>query len=345
MTDQDRKNRKDQHLDLALSSQGGGAGFEDVQLLRPALPETSLDEVDTSFDLYGKTLSAPIIIEAMTGGTERGEEINASLSRIAGKLGLGFALGSGTIIGEDKDAEASFRIAREVNPKGLIYANCSPSTPVKTIRKLLKITGADGLQVHLNVIQEALMPEGDRDFHWKKAISELLYTFRVPIVVKEVGFGLDLDSMDLLRSIGVMEFDLGGRGGTDFAAVESKRSGRSIDLSGVGLTACQSLIDARSLLDTTIRYTASGGVRTPLDALKCLALGADSIGLAAPVLKVLEEGGEEGCEAYLRDFIDQLKLLMAIHGARNISEARRIEFVLRGDLYDYSIQIEEKSIV
>ena len=341
MSDDVRKKRKDQHLRLALSTEGEGAGLKDIQLRRPALPETSVDLVDTSVNLFGKHLNAPLLIEAMTGGTEWGKRINSSLSSIASRLGIGFALGSGTVIAEDKEAEASFRIARENNRQGLVLANCSPTTPIETIERLIEITEADALQIHLNAVQEALMPEGDRDFRWMDRIASILSSVSVPVIIKEVGFGLDRESIQKLIQTGVSFFDLGGRGGTDFARIENNRSERDFDVSGVGLSTAQSLIDMRSMKNPDITYIASGGIRTPLDALKCMALGASAVGIASPVLKVLDRQGEAACEAYLKEFISQLRLLMAIHGVSDVPHIKDIGFTLKGDLYTYAAQIEK----
>lgn len=318
-----------------LNQENRNGDFSDLRLIRPALPETSLDEVDTSIELFGHHLSAPLLIEAMTGGTERGARINEALSSIASRLNIGFAAGSCSIVAEEPESLNSFAIARKVNKSGLVIANCSPTTPIPAIKKTVGATKADALQIHLNAVQEMSMKEGDRDFRWYEKIAQIKLQVSVPIIIKEVGFGLDRTSVKKLTQLGIRNFDTGGLGGTDFARIEAERGGDSsfVDL---GLSTLESLYDLSDIPGITL--IASGGIRTPLDAFKCLSLGAKAVGIAGPVLRILEAEGAEACEEWLRSFIEELRKLFCLYGCRKVSDSSKLEKVVTGDLESFVSQ-------
>lgn len=339
MADAERAKRKDEHLALALKQADGDNGLGEIELIRPALPEAKLSQVDLSTELFARRLKAPLLIEAMTGGTPEGERINGALARIASDLGIGLALGSCSIVARDPDALGSFTIARRADRRGLLIANCSPSTPVRTVHKTVQKMRADALQIHLNAVQEMAMPEGDRDLTWLDRIAAIKMACPCPIIVKEVGFGLDRRSVERLMEIGIDTFDIGGRGGTNFANIELERSADGTSLSSLpdlGLTTAESLIDLEGI--EGINIIASGGIRKPLDALKCLASGASIVGMAGNVLKVLKQEGEEGCRRYLARFIEELRTLLCLFGCRKVSDARDIEYVLHGSLREFALQ-------
>ncbi len=339
MADEERAKRKREHLELAMKQADGDNGFDEMELIRPALPETKLSQVDLSTSFLAHELKAPILIEAMTGGTDEAAKINEALSRIAKDLGIGLALGSCSIVEKSPESLSSFTIARKVNRKGLLFANCSPTTPMRAIRKTVKCMRADALQIHLNAVQEMAMAEGDRDLTWLEHIGNIRMSCPCPIIVKEVGFGLDRRSVQRLVEIGVDTFDIGGKGGTNFAQIELERDGNDNHLSNLadlGLTTAESLMDLRGIKG--INIIASGGIRTPLDTLKCLVGGASLVGMAGSVLKVLKQEGEEGCRAYLARFIEELRVLLCLFGCQRINDAKKVEYVLHGKLREFAEQ-------
>ncbi len=333
-----RAKRKDEHLDRSIAFQDPSPSpFREIKLIRRALPETCLETVDTHTTLFGKALDFPLIIEAMTGGTERSKKINEGLAQIASSLNIGLALGSCSIVADNPGAIISFAIAREANPDGLIIANCSPTTPIEAISQTLDATRANALQIHINAVQEMAMKEGDRDFRWWNNILAIRKNFNLPIIVKEVGFGIDRDTAKLLTSKGIM-IDLGGSGGTDFAAIENERAGTSecSELSTIGLTTPESLIEMQSVPGAA--FIASGGIRTPLDILKCLSLNALAVGIANPVLKAFEARGLKGTLEYLSDLIQKTRQLICLFGCQNIRSCQNIDKVFTGDLRDFQLQ-------
>ena len=221
-----RSIRKEEHLALTqmfFNAQKTNS-FDQVHLLRPALPESqvNLNAVKTTW--FGKELAAPFFINAMTGGSEKSRQINRQLGEIANKQQIALALGSASILTKEEDQLESFYVAREANPDGLLFANVNPLTPAKAADKIVKDLQADALQIHLNVAQEIPMPEGDRDFVWLDRMLEIKEAAGVPVIVKEVGSGLDPVSLQKLQAAGFSWFDIGGAGGTNFAQIENSRN-------------------------------------------------------------------------------------------------------------------------
>lgn len=332
-TDDLRKKRKDQHLELALKHRAEGDFFADYHLLRPSLPEHCLADTDLTTELFQKKLAAPLLINAMTGGTDKGKQINRRLAEAASELNIGLALGSASVLAHDPSAIDTFKIAREYDPEGLILLNFNPDTPLDVIEKAFDEIKADGIQIHVNAVQESAMAEGDRDFKWMDKIAAISKRFPGKVMVKEVGFGLDPDSVKaLMDKAMVHRFDVSGRGGTDFVGIECERSGKNLDwLADTGLSTLESLALIRREVP---RYTfgphiiASGGIKTPLDALKCFSLGAEAIGLAGPVLEALNQGKEK---EFLQGFIEGLRLVCNLYGLDRPSRASKLKGWFTGD--------------
>ncbi|NLB18278.1 MAG: type 2 isopentenyl-diphosphate Delta-isomerase, partial [Syntrophomonadaceae bacterium] len=223
-----RSQRKKEHLTIArqLGNKYNSCGFDDIALVPNALPELNLEEVDTAISFLGKNLSMPLIINAITGGVDEALTINGSLARLAAQHGLGMAVGSQTIALDDKELSKGFKIVRKENRDGLILANVAANTKPRVALQAVDMIEADGLQIHLNIPQELAMKEGDRDFRGLlDNMAELARIAPVPIIAKEVGFGLSRETCQRLYGAGVRIFDVGGRGGTNFIAIEQARSG------------------------------------------------------------------------------------------------------------------------
>jgi len=345
-----RSARKIEHIKFALELQEeGDSGFGDVHLVHCALPEVHLREIDLSCEIFGKGLAAPIIINAITGGSLEVTGLNRSLARVAAQLNLGMAVGSQTAALRDKGLVKSYTVVREENPDGLILANIGCHLGPEEGMRAVEMIGADALQVHINVPQELAMPEGERDFRgWKDKLVTMVSALEVPVVAKEVGFGLSREVIRDLVGKGVKNFDLGGRGGTNFISIEEMRGGGGLPADW-GITTLCSLMEA---VDVGIPglIIATGGVRSPLDAAKALALGAEAVGMAGPLLKVLIDQGEEGLRVCLEDFINQLKVILLLCGARNLRIMKQVPAVITGQSREWleargiSVNKQAKSI-
>ena len=338
--------------------------FDLVSLVRPALPETRVDQRILLTDLFGVPVSAPFFINAMTGGTNEATDINGALCRVARKTGIAMAFGSANIVSKDFSRLDGFLQARAENPDGPILVNVNPTTPVESVRLLIDRLKPVALQIHVNAVQEAVMPEGDRDFRWIDDIERLHHAVSVPVVVKEVGFGFDVASIGMLAQVGVNAVDVSGKGGTNFAVIENARSlaagGSDFSyLQGIGASTVQSLLNARIVAQlinghgstshiahgvneqegTMPIVIASGGVRNPLDVLKCLAMGARWVGVSGRFLHVLLSDGEEALERLIESWKSQLAVLLALYGAKRLAAADRIDWTLEPRLESYLLQM------
>ncbi|PKM80075.1 MAG: type 2 isopentenyl-diphosphate Delta-isomerase [Firmicutes bacterium HGW-Firmicutes-14] len=328
-----RLTRKDEHIfsSLRLAGRRPESGFSDISLVHNALPEIAVSDISLRTILFGKTLHAPLVINAITGGGRVPAEINQALAAAARETGLAMAVGSQTVAVEKPKYEESFRVVRKENPSGLIMANVGAHVSVEAARRAVEMISADALQVHLNVPQEAVMREGDRDFRgWLKNISIMAAKIAVPLVVKEVGFGLSREVVRRLYEAGVRNFDVGGRGGTNFIAIEYLRSElKGSSLETWGITTAASLVEVKSsgMAETVI---ATGGILNGLDAAKALALGADAAGIAGPYLKVVFERGAAGLIQVIENMKSDLKRVLLMTGTRRPSHLKYVPLVITG---------------
>ncbi len=335
-----RSTRKEEHLALTqmFFNAENSNSFDQVRLLRPALPETVVDRELLAVNWFGKQLSAPFFINAMTGGSEKSKQINQSLGYVAAKAKLAMALGSASILTKEASQLESFYVAREANPDGLLFANVNPLTPAASVKEIIKELEADALQIHLNVAQEIAMPEGDRDFRWLERLKEIREAVSVPIVIKEVGSGLDPISIRQLQAAGFEWFDIGGAGGTNFSQIENSRRQSPIPyLNDLGLPTALAALLAHPLTDKLI---VSGGVRNALDVFKGLALGGKFVGVANCFLHFLLQYGQEELYLEIESWKEQLAALMALYGQTDIEHVQ-IPVYLASDLKNDYEQLKQ----
>ena len=365
MPDSSISGRKADHIELCAE---GDVGFKQtstlldcVRLVHDALPDIKLSEVDTSATLFGRTLRAPIVIAAMTGGTEEAARINRELASIAQERGYGFGLGSQRAMHQRPAAAATYRV-RDVAPTALVLGNVgvvqARAMSTSEVRALVDEVGADALCVHLNPAMELVQPGGDRDFSLGlETIGRLVAKVGVPVIVKETGCGLSASVGRRLRDVGVQHVDVSGAGGTSWVGVETLRATAAGDERSRALgdalwdwgipTAASVGLLAPLGFDTLI---ATGGVGTGLDVARALVLGAHAAGLARPVLKaLLNDGGGRGAAVALLDAVEaELRAVMLLTGSRSVPALRRAPRVISGELRSWlsapsalSGQIEE----
>ncbi len=340
--------RKADHIELCATGDVGFREkttlFEDVELLHDALPELSLDAVDTSVVLLDKRLRAPIIIAAMTGGTERAREINLALAEIAEERGYGFGLGSqrAMLLVEEKSPTYS---VRDVAPSTLVMGNIGAvqarSLPTEALAELSARVGADAMCVHLNPAMEIIQPGGDRDFEGiLSTLERLARELPWPIVVKETGCGIGPSAAERLAKIGVRHVDVSGAGGTSWVAVETARADADARSLGEafrdwGVPTAASIAITRRLRPRFKTIIATGGVASGLDVAKALVLGAHAAGLARPVLKAFMAGGKAGATRFLQEVENELRAAMFLVGARNVAAMRKAPHLVLGRLRRY----------
>lgn len=348
--------RKDDHIKLACEQYNAHAesGFEHVRFIPNALPQLALSNVDASVSVFDETTKwdTPLYINAMTGGSKKGENINESLARVAAKTGLAMASGSLSAALKNPRLAGTFSVIRRFNPHGFVMANVSAGVSAEQAIKAVEILQANALQIHLNAAQELVMSEGDRDFSaWLNNIEDIvraLDSMKVPVVVKETGCGMSAHDVLRLKNVGVRAVDVGGRGGTNFVAIENARRGRKSDyefLDSWGLTTVESLLDiaqcdeilceprdcADSCDSARMQVFASGGVRTPLDVVRSLRLGASAAGVAGEFLHTLINEGEDALVEQIESWKAQIRVIMALLGCKNIEDLRKNSRILIDD--------------
>ncbi|MGO4888138.1 type 2 isopentenyl-diphosphate Delta-isomerase [Anaerobacillus sp. MEB173] len=330
--------RKIDHLEHALAvGQERAHGFNDVQFVHQSMPNCSVDEIQLSTKIGELDLSSPIFINAMTGGGgERTKEINGQLAQVAAKCNIGIAVGSQMSAIKDHTQRETYEIVRKMNPNGLVLANLGSEATVEQAKQAVDMLEANGLQIHLNVIQELVMPEGDRDFtDALKRIEQIVTALSVPVIVKEVGFGMSKETAQQLANAGVTIMDVGGFGGTNFSKVENCR--RETPLSFFddwGIKTTCSIVEVKSN-QPFASVIGSGGIQTSLDIAKSIALGASAVGLAGYILKVLTDKGSDGVLAVLDELHKDLKLIMTALGVTTIPQLQKVPLVISGDTYHW----------
>jgi len=336
-----RSQRKLDHLRLALQGQTQmRPGLDDVAFIPNSLPNICYGNTRIDTSLAHFQLSSPILINAMTGGAEGVTEINRRLAVIAREKRLAMAVGSQMAAIRDPSTRYSFQVVREENPDGIVFANLGAEASLEQAVAAVEMIGANALQIHLNVMQELLMPEGDRDFTgYLENIGRLVRELHVPVVVKEVGFGMSRETIQRLQGVGVEIIDVGGRGGTNFARVENMRRDQPLDMfDDWGLSTVQSLLEAGECQATTGWYIATGGIRHGLDVAKALALGASAVGIAGGFLRLVQSASLDQCLSTVDEWHHQLRVAMTALGAGTIEDLRNVPLTIGGEAAVWAAQ-------
>jgi isopentenyl-diphosphate delta-isomerase len=343
---EETRRRKSEHIKICLTqkaqARNATTGFEDINFVHCALPEINKQGIDLSTHFLGHKFKAPLIVGAMTGGTPEAEKINSTIAETVEKLGLGMGVGSQRAAIEDPSLAHTFDIARRKAPTAFLIANIGAvqlahGYGITEVRKAIEMIGADAVAIHLNALQEVIQPEGQPKFRGIVAkIAELATQLDVPLIVKETGAGIAAEEAKKLEAAGVKAIDIGGVGGTNFAAVEHHRA------NGTESTVQQPLSDvfcdwgiptAPSLIEvcqsTKLPVIASGGVRTGADAAKALAIGAKLASVSQPVLKAAVKGNG-ATENLLLHLIEDLQNIMFLVGAEKVEALLSVPLVVTG---------------
>ena len=327
--------RKAEHLRINIEQDVRAkevtTGFERYRFEHCALPEMALADVDLSVTHFGRTLRVPLLISCMTGGTPEATGVNRTLARVAQEFGFAMGLGSGRVLLEDPSTIESFDV-RSVAPDVLLFANLgavqlNKGYGVPQCRHLTTLVKADALVLHLNPLQEALQPEGDTDFRGLlDRIGDLCDGLNVPVLVKEVGWGLSAQIVRELFDRGVAGVDVAGAGGTSWSEVERHRTHESwrirvaAQFAGWGIPTAQCLRDARAVAPDGL-IIASGGIREGLDATKAIALGADIVGIAGPFLRAAAQGFD-AVHDLASEIVEVMRVATFALGLRSVEELK-----------------------
>lgn len=323
--------RKAEHLRLAMDrrNQLEAHYFDEWRLEHDALPELSLDELDLHADFLGHRLEAPLVISSMTGGTADAAAINRNLAAAAQAAGVALGVGSQRVALDDPSRRWTFQV-RDLAPDVPVLANLGAvqlnhGYGVDECRAAVEMIGADALVLHLNVLQEAVQPEGTADFRGLlDRIADVVEGLEVPVVVKEVGCGISGAVARRLHGAGVRIVDVAGLGGTSWARIESRRA---LDaelgerFAGWGIPTPEAIRQVAAIDGMVV--IGSGGVRTGIDVAKALALGASLAGLAQPFLAPARESAA-AVEDRIDRIVRELRVAMLCSGAGDLGALRRI---------------------
>lgn len=333
-----RKSRKKEHIENYLRTvYEGDTLFKDIFLQHNALPELNFEDINTEVELFGKTIAYPIIINAMTGGCEFAKDINRNLVKLAKEFNIPMAVGSQTVaLCEDEEAIESFKVVREEFPEGLIIANLSANASLEEVTAAIELIQADVIQLHLNPAQEIVMKEGDRQFKGVlDNITNISKQIDKPVIVKEVGMGISKEVGKILYDNGIRWIDISGSGGTNFIEIENMRYPEMdfTELYEWGIPTALSLLECRKL-PNDLKLISSGGVRTSLDIVKSIVLGAEVVGIAGEILLFLLHGDYQAARDYLENTIYKLKVVMLLLGKSNIAELKQVDYRIKGELLE-----------
>lgn len=324
-------NRKDQHIKHALAYQSPYNSFDDIELIQSSLPKYDLAEIDLKTHFAGRDWDFPFYINAMTGGSAKAKAVNQKLAQVAAACGLLFITGSYSPALKNP-SDDSYAV-RSATPDVLLGTNIGLDKPVELGQKAVEAMQPLLLQLHVNLMQELLMPEGERAFKsWRTNLADYAQTISVPLVLKEVGFGMDKKTVQAGLDLGLKTFDISGRGGTSFAYIENQRAEQDRSyLNTWGQSTVQTLLNLGDLREQT-EILASGGVRNPLDMVKALALGARAVGLSRTMLELVERYPLDKAIAIVNGWKGDLRLLMCALNCRTIADLRQVDYLLYGKL-------------
>lgn len=327
------QNRKKEHVELSLNknvSYEKSSGFDRYRFHHNALPEVNTEEVDLSGTLLGQLFTFPLFVSSMTGGYSDAGAVNAQLASFCERRGLPMGVGSQRAMLENSDEIDSFAVVREHAPNAFIAANIGGAQLIGGIgpqhaARLIDSIRADALIIHLNPLQELMQPEGDRNFKGiREGISSIMSEVNCPVIVKETGAGISAEVARELLQLGVSVIDLAGAGGTSWAKVENLREQTMNPLhqfDNWGIPTVDCLLEVEQLRsEFSFEMIASGGIRSPFDIAKAIALGADFTATAQPLIKALFDHGEKGLDILLDNWINESRIILTLLGCENFND-------------------------
>lgn len=326
-------NRKNEHVSLSENFyKDGDSSFKDIHFMHHSFPGIDVLDIDLSARLGDLNFSVPFFINAMSGGSEWTGKLNQKLAIVARETGLAIATGSISAGLKQPEFADSYKIVRKENPNGLVFANLGAGHGAENAKKAIDMIQADALQIHVNAPQEVVMPEGDREFsNWIENIESILNEIDVPLIVKEVGFGMSRETFKLLQDIGVKYIDISGKGGTNFAQIENfrRREHKLDDMEPWGQTTAVSLLEAMEVKsDSSI--ISSGGIRSAQDILKSLALGASLVGVSSQFMHMVLKDVDKTIEM-VEQWKLELERSMTLLGAKTIEDLTNTDVIIRGE--------------
>ena len=335
------KNRKDEHIRYALEHRSEYNSFDEVELVHCSIPKYNLEEIELKTRFAGCEFAVPFFINAITGGSENARKINQKLARVANECGILFVTGSYSAALKNVQDD-SFEIVKRENSDLKLATNIGIDKDYEAVIKAIDDLDPLFLQVHVNLMQELIMVEGSRNFgEWENNLQKFVQNINIPIVLKEVGFGMTEATVKKGIKLGIKTFDISGRGGTSFAFIENmRRENRLHYLDNWGQTTVSCLLNLKNYVDK-VEVIASGGVRNPLDIVKSLVLGAKAVGISKVILELVVKYEVEKVIEIVENWKDECRMIMCALNANNIEELRKVKYILYGKTLEFFIQQKE----
>ncbi|MDZ7834790.1 MAG: type 2 isopentenyl-diphosphate Delta-isomerase [Alkalibacterium sp.] len=330
-------NRKNEHVSLSEKFYDrGDSSFKDIRFIHHSLPQRDVRDVDLSVSLGSLQFSAPFFINAMSGGSAWTGKVNEKLAIIARETDLAMATGSVSAALKNPAQADTFKIVRQTHPNGLIFANLGAGHGLENAKRAVDLLDADAIQIHLNAPQEIVMPEGDREFSkWLENLQSIVNGLPLPVIVKEVGFGMSRETVELLESIGVKLIDVSGRGGTNFAQIENyrRKDYKLDDFEAWGQSTVVSLLEAQETAGKA-SIIASGGIRRPMEIVKSLALGASINGLSSQIMHMALDDVDKTITT-INNWKEEIRAIMTMLGAVSTEDLKKTDLIISGSSADW----------
>ena len=329
-----KNNRKNEHVSLSEKFYPEKQSvFSDIHFVHHSLPQTSIDDVNLNVNMDDLSFDYPFFINAMTGGSNWTKSVNEKLAIVARETNLAMATGSVSAALKDSTQEDSYRIVRDTMKDGLVIGNLGAGHGLENAKKVVDLLEANAFQIHVNAPQEIVMPEGDRNFtNWVQNIEQIVNGLDVPVIVKEVGFGMSKETIQLLESIGVKYIDISGAGGTNFAQIENyrRKDFKLDDFEAIGQSTPISILEANAVKADS-HLIASGGIRKPMDIVKALALGTELVGISSQILHLALRDTDKAIQT-IEEWKEEIKKLYTILGATKTTDLTKVtDLVITGD--------------
>lgn len=340
--------RKKEHLDISLSEDAAFVkkmnGFDKYDFLHSAVSEVEIDKIDMTANFLGRKIAYPFFISCMTGGTIEAGNVNEKLAIAAEELNIPVGIGSQRQALENKEHHNTFEVLKEKAPSVPKLGNIGAAQvvalkDVSAINFLIEQIEAAAFVIHLNPLQELMQEEGEPHFAGLlKKIEQLTNSIDIPVVVKEVGAGIEKSSAEQLLNAGVKGIDVAGAGGTSWSKIELIRRKKELSNKEIfaewGLPTSYCIKTVKELkADYTFELIASGGITNALDIAKALALGADLTASARKLFITVKDSGEEGVVSLIKDWFETVKKIMFLTGSGNINEFRKNKLIRKEELY------------
>jgi len=348
-------NRKEEHLKIPIEYdvQHSINYFDDIKLIHHAIPEIDLEDIDLSLKFFNKQISAPICISAITGGHPVSKEVNKILAKAAEEENIIMSVGSQRIGLEDPSTVDSFKIVREFAPTIPVIGNLGLGQVSSTyfrqedLTNCIDMVNADAMAIHLNALHELVQYKGNLSYkNFRQNFKKIRESTKIPLLAKEVGTGFNQDLTVTLDALGFDGFDVGGTGGTSFAAIESRRNNFDNDkysrnpadvFREWGIPTPVSILNVRSVSQKLT--IATGGLKTGIDIAKSIVLGADIGGFAYKFLKSSWQDRKNDTISNtvreIRTLKNELRSSLWLMNLSNLSDLKnkREKYVIIGNLY------------